>query len=737
MSNEAPKQPFISVSVFAILLIIALLYLQLRSDKSIGVMQTDNKLSIIAFNANDSLQQIITDINSIEGSLRKNIVENNAEKISKIKDTISILKKHVENVKLISASESNKVFHDSLASYISQKEVLYNTIFSKPGDAQIANSTLSSPANKLLSNSIYVAAENIQIKLDNDLHNSLQENAKGAAQIQKFSRILTISALIAILLLATLIIRHLFKNANLIMALETEKQKTIQAAKIKEQFLANMSHEIRTPINAITGFTNLLGKTTLDSQQNEFVYLIKTASVNLHSVINDILDISKLEAGMTQISNTTFNLKDFLADIELLFSHQSKQKNIKLISNIGADLPNVVIGDSEKLNQILLNLLSNALKFTPEQGTITITASLLDKNETKCNVNFSIKDSGIGIPQNKLKSIFERFEQADSETTRNYGGTGLGLAIVKKLVTIQGGDIVLESEEGKGSDFKVTIPFELATLSAEELKVKKDEMKTSTNITFKATIKILAAEDNQMNQLLLNYLFKQWNLDLTIAKNGSEALDYLKVNKYDLIFLDVQMPVMDGYTAVRKLRAELQLNTPVIAMTAHAMPGEKEKCIALGMNDYLPKPLIEEDLIAMLKKYLPDSLIEGENKTEQKTETTSFINIADLKATFDNNSVFIKELFGQFSIQFPDEVNNFRAAYDAKDYTKLKSVAHSLKTTVTVLNKQSSLISAITIIENSTEENYETEKFKNAIEKIVASKEKIIIEINTITTTLN
>ena len=371
MSNEAPKQPFISVSVFAILLIIALLYLQLRSDKSIGVMQEDNKLSIVAFNANDSLQQIITDINSIEGSLRKNIVENNAEKISKIKDTISILKKHVENVKLISASESNKIFHDSLASYIAQKEVLYNTILSKPGDVQIANTTLSSPTNKLLSNSIYVAAENIQIKLDNDLHNSLQENAKGAAQIQKFSRILTISALIAILLLATLIIRHLFKNANLIMALETEKQKTIQAAKIKEQFLANMSHEIRTPINAITGFTNLLGKTTLDPQQNEFVYLIKTASVNLHSVINDILDISKLEAGMTQISNTTFNLKDFLADIELLFSHQSRLKNIKLVSNIGADLPNVVIGDSEKLNQILLNLLSNALKFTPEQGTIT------------------------------------------------------------------------------------------------------------------------------------------------------------------------------------------------------------------------------------------------------------------------------------------------------------------------------------------------------------------------------
>ena len=291
--------------------------------------------------------------------------------------------------------------------------------------------------------------------------------------------------------------------------------------------------------------------------------------------------------------------------------------------------------------------------------------------------------------------------------------------------------------EGKGSEFIVTMPFELATLSAEELKVKKEEMKTSTNITFKSSIKILAAEDNQMNQLLLNYLFKQWNLDLTIAKNGSEALDYLKVNKYDLIFLDVQMPVMDGYTAVRKLRAELQLDTPVVAMTAHAMPGEKEKCIALGMNDYLPKPLIEDDLIAMLKKYLPDSLIEGEKKVEQKTETDSFINVADLKAAFDNNTVFIKELFGQFLIQFPDEVNSFEKAHADKDYTKLKSVAHSLKTTVTVLNKQSNLLGAITTIENSIGDDYETAKFKNAITDIIESKEKIVNEINTISKNLN
>jgi len=375
-----------------------------------------------------------------------------------------------------------------------------------------------------------------------------------------------------------------------------ERDEAEYKGKLKETFLANMSHEIRTPMNAIVGLSNLLIKNPSQAKKEEYIQTININARNLLGIINDILDFSKIESGKMQIENTQFNLKECLEQIHKSFQLPMEDKGISFIKNISNDIPNYVTGDSIKLNQILTNLLSNALKFTPK-GSITLNAKTKNIDAQKINIEFSVSDTGIGIDNEKQKVIFDSFTQANSSTTREYGGTGLGLAIVKKLVELQSGTIELKSEVGKGACFTFNVVYNIG----EKDKVHSS-IKPQTSMT--KNLKILLVEDNSFNQMVAEDTLKDINPHnkVEIAENGKIAIKMLQDNLYDLILMDIQMPELDGHETAKFIRNEMKLKIPIIAMTAHASSEEVERCLKNGMNDYISKPFEESVLIEKINK---------------------------------------------------------------------------------------------------------------------------------------
>lgn len=381
---------------------------------------------------------------------------------------------------------------------------------------------------------------------------------------------------------------------NILEDYSDAKEKAEESTKLKEAFLANMSHEIRTPMNAIIGFSDLLSKRPLGEKEKEFVRTIKSAGENLLTIINDILDISKIEAGMMTFEEHTFSVKEIFKSLNVMLMGKAKEKNLELVFHCDENIPDNLLGDPTRLTQIIINLTGNAIKFT-QKGSINVLAKARKKkcvnssnnSDENVFVEFSIKDTGIGIPEDKLKQIFERFRQAESHTTRKYGGTGLGLSIAKQLVELQGGILAVKSEFKIGSTFFFCIPYKEST---ERMQLIENTGK-KYNMVEISKLNILLVEDNQLNIILIRSLFSEYNLKLQVAENGSIALEKFKENKFDIVLMDMEMPVMNGYETATFIRNEMKSSIPIIAMTAHAMSGEKERCLSLGMNDYISKPI--------------------------------------------------------------------------------------------------------------------------------------------------
>jgi CheY-like chemotaxis protein len=347
-----------------------------------------------------------------------------------------------------------------------------------------------------------------------------------------------------------------------------------------------MSHEIRTPLNAIIGFADILSRKKLGRKQREHVRTIKSAGENLLVIINDILDISKIEAGLITFEEKHFSIRDIFKSVNQRMAGKAEEKDIELSFNCDPAVPEVVFGDPSRLTQVIMNLTDNAIKFT-YSGKVQVNANVLRSEQEKTIVEFSVKDTGIGIPEDKLQSIFERFRQAESHATRKYGGSGLGLSIAKELVELQGGVLSVASKLKEGSVFSFSIPYKRSAFIQPVLQAAEQKY----NIHQLAKLRILLVEDNRLNVLLVENLFSENKLKLEVAENGSECLDKLRENKYDIILMDMEMPVMNGYDTTVVIRNELRDTIPIIAMTAHAMAGEKEKCLSLGMNDYISKPI--------------------------------------------------------------------------------------------------------------------------------------------------
>ena len=392
--------------------------------------------------------------------------------------------------------------------------------------------------------------------------------------------------------------RTLFLNISDISAQKSYQEQLIKSKqlaeygkKAKETFLANMSHELRTPVNGIIGLSNLLRKTELTDQQSSMIDLLEVSSQSLLGVINDVLDISKIDAGKFSIIRSPNNLYNVVRSVYRLLKFKADEEFIEFFLEIDPEVPEFVVFDSLRLNQILMNLLSNALKFT-KRGHVKLKVSVLEKQGNKAKINFSVEDTGIGIPQHRLGAIFNSFEQAEEDTANKYGGTGLGLAIVKKLAELKGGELTVESQINKGSVFTFANWYTLAAKPKEEI-VAVGDLSGFENIN------ILVAEDNLINQFMLSKILKDWNVNVDIVSNGLKVLDKLAENEYDIILMDTHMPEMNGYQTARKIRLDFKepkRSIPIISLSAASFEHEQQEAIAAGMNDVLAKPFQPEQL---------------------------------------------------------------------------------------------------------------------------------------------
>ena len=381
------------------------------------------------------------------------------------------------------------------------------------------------------------------------------------------------------------------------------KETAEYGTKVKETFLANMSHELRTPVNGIIGISNLLRKTPLNDQQSGLLAMLETSSRSLLGVINDVLDISKIEAGKFSIVRSPHNLRTIVNAVFGLLKFNADEKNIEFLLELDNDVPETLQVDSLRLNQILMNLLSNAIKFT-DRGYVKLTVSLLQKLNDKVKLKFSVEDTGIGIPTDRLTKIFESFEQAEEDTASKYGGTGLGLAIVKKLIELKGGDLTVSSQPGQGSVFNFVNWFSVATQPQGE-KIVKPGKKLAPFVN----TRVLVAEDNMINQFMVSKMLKDWNVEVGIAENGDKAVALLKEENFDLVLMDTHMPGINGYQAARIIRMDLEepmRSVPIISLSASAFEHEQMEALSAGMNDVLPKPFEPHELHAKIVKLLKD-----------------------------------------------------------------------------------------------------------------------------------
>ena len=581
--------------------ILFIVFIQFFSGRSINHLTQINGSLLKELTLQNDLNKLKSDILIIESDVRGAVLSQDSIFLKDIDAKTSTVNRDIVNLGKVLQNEQPSNDLEKLHLLVEQKIAFNDSVANtfKIKGKQAAEAMISSGRGRILRDSISAIITKIDSTRQAELIAIIDSNKRSGMQARLLGVIMGVIAC-GLLVFAFWYILNLSSRQQKIIAYLNESERKIkEASSLKEQFLANMSHEIRTPMNAIIGFTNILKRTNLEEEQRKYVQNIHSAGENLLALINDILDLSKIEAGMIHLEETNFSLRSLINSIAAMFDDKVKDKNLYLKTEIKENVPDILTGDAVRLTQILVNLLNNAIKFT-DVGGVRLCVEVTKEEKDKVKLKIKIIDSGIGIAKEKQATIFERFQQAEAETTRRFGGTGLGLSIVKQLVDLQGGRLTLQSETGKGTEFIIDIEYKLPD---EEKMLSEALAAAEINTISLNEIKVLIAEDNPMNQQLIRHLMKNWSINHSIVNNGAEAVEALKKENFSLILMDIQMPEMDGYTATGVIRNELNLRIPIVAMTAHAMTGEKEKCMQFGMNDYISKPLKETILYNIIAQY--------------------------------------------------------------------------------------------------------------------------------------
>ena len=475
------------------------------------------------------------------------------------------------------------------------------------------------------------------------------------------------------------IARDITEKVSILKELKEAKVTAEKSVKVKDEFLCNMSHEIRTPLNAIIGFNELLKESSLNAEQEKYVEIIRVASRNLIVIINDILDVSKMESGMLELEKNPIDISTIATNVINLQKEKAKEKGLKLLLSVDQDIPINVIGDSTRISQILLNLIGNAIKFT-NKGYVELKIIEISRKENQSLIRFTIKDTGIGIDKEKLELIFERFSQAESSTTRIFGGTGLGLNISKMLLAMHDSTIEVQSELGKGSEFSFDIDYSITSKGESSPLVYNNSNNSKNDLAGKS---ILIVEDNEHNQLLASAYLKKSGVKISLAENGAEAIEKLKTNQYDWILMDLQMPVMDGFTATNIIRHEMKLQIPIIACSAHSREKERQNCMNKGMNNYISKPFSEKTLIDVLKLYPNKSL-----KTKVGDKGVIFDNFDQILANIEKEygKDYVDSVLEVYRRRIPLDVAALETALEKRDFATIKAKGHLLQGSLTSLN---------------------------------------------------
>jgi signal transduction histidine kinase/DNA-binding NarL/FixJ family response regulator len=567
--------------------------------------------------------------------------------------------------------ENVKIHADSMVALVKRlRLIILNTLELSTKKKEGINERLRVLSEvDLLGNSITLLLEDIDIALESKIANEFTHSSDRAIQLNNIQS-WKLWANVIYLVMAAMVVRNLINTSKLILELNVSREREAESNKAKDHFIANISHELRTPLNSIGGYADLLQKTNLGALQLQFVKAIQYSGSNLTQIVNQLLDFSKLQAGALPTQKMEFNVREFLGQFESTLTERFNRKGILFIMTIAPDVPDSVEGDLLKLNQVLTNIVGNAWKFT-EVGSVKMTVEGTHTPDGHWLLGFTVTDTGIGIAESTLPHIFERFYQADSQHSRKHEGTGLGLAISRHLIELMGGDILVSSELGKGTMFRISLPFNPAFAAS-------NAAFTQRIVNIRHALKVLVIDDNELNLNLVCHLLESWGFAVEAVKSAQAALDKLTRETFDLVLVDIQMPEMDGYTLTRKIRNELQLSVPIIALTAYARANESERNFKSGLNDFISKPFKEAELYKAISKVI-------------ERVKPGRINLSYLKSISKGNLKFEKRILDQFVGTAPQQLILLEEHIKNSNVEGIYKTIHDLKVNISVLGLESTL----------------------------------------------